>query len=567
MSWTPVDFGLVRYSPVEGTHYFFDPAYPTAIQFLLNGRWEPWDVSYVKFKAQDADVRRIAEDAEARLIRDNTVPGYRQWPSPPPPGGLSTQPAGPAPSESAASTPLHSPSSLFFDHPSPAPQSQPRTLPSIHPPSSSASHAHRAAVPQTPSSAYTSPYGFEPLPSPSNTIPPTPIASATAQPVLPPIVTSLSGPSNGARHPTSAPHEPHPQPPAVPSVVPSKSRETKVLLSLDGDGIRGLSQMLLVESLVNAVCTKIGAQVDPYQVFDLIGGTSMGGIIAIMVGRLRMQAHRAREAYKQIAKEVFSNKRDFFTSFDPHAPPKSHDGQAVENAIKAVAAHEVGNLDELLLDSRDDSADVFVVCTQIDIGTNKAALIRSFSTRRITGPELDANMTVWQAMLATSVAPRYMLPRDGVNWRPVIEPGLVDHGTSKNNPIRDIRYECSKLHRYGNDTMVIVSIGTGTGLVREIPEMVKSVNDRTNEASLWGEKFEADHQALMERGWMKYFRFNVDLNDVPLEEWCHEDKVREKTLAYLGRPDVGQMFYACVDAITTVLLSGNMGREAVLPGW
>jgi len=141
-------------------------------------------------------------------------------------------------------------------------------------------------------------------------------------------------------------------------MVPSKSRETKVLLSLDGDGVRGLSQVLLVESLVNAVCTKIGAQVDPYQVFDLIGGCSMGGVLAIMLSRLRMQAHKAREAYKSIAKEVFSNKRDFFTSFDPHAPPKHQDGQAVEDAIKALVSQEVANPDELLLDSREDSSDV-----------------------------------------------------------------------------------------------------------------------------------------------------------------------------------------------------------------
>ena len=48
MSWIPVEFSLVRYSAVEGTHYFFDPHYPTAIQFLLNGNWESWDVSYVR---------------------------------------------------------------------------------------------------------------------------------------------------------------------------------------------------------------------------------------------------------------------------------------------------------------------------------------------------------------------------------------------------------------------------------------------------------------------------------------------------------------------------------------
>ncbi|KAJ4302740.1 hypothetical protein N0V90_001630 [Kalmusia sp. IMI 367209] len=48
MSWIQVDFSLVRYSPVENTHYFHDPAHPTAIQFLLNGQWESWDVGWVK---------------------------------------------------------------------------------------------------------------------------------------------------------------------------------------------------------------------------------------------------------------------------------------------------------------------------------------------------------------------------------------------------------------------------------------------------------------------------------------------------------------------------------------
>jgi hypothetical protein len=47
MSWAPVDFSLVRYSPVENTHFFYDEGHPSSIQFLLSGRWEAWDVGYV----------------------------------------------------------------------------------------------------------------------------------------------------------------------------------------------------------------------------------------------------------------------------------------------------------------------------------------------------------------------------------------------------------------------------------------------------------------------------------------------------------------------------------------
>jgi hypothetical protein len=46
-SMLAVDFGAVRYSPTEGTHYFYDPSFPS-IQFLLSGRWEAWDVGWVK---------------------------------------------------------------------------------------------------------------------------------------------------------------------------------------------------------------------------------------------------------------------------------------------------------------------------------------------------------------------------------------------------------------------------------------------------------------------------------------------------------------------------------------
>jgi calcium-independent phospholipase A2-gamma len=155
-----------------------------------------------------------------------------------------------------------------------------------------------------------------------------------------------------------------------------------------------------------------------------------------------------------------------------------------------------------------------------------------------------------------------MLPQPGVTQRLVIEPGLIDNGTAKNNPVRDILYECRKLFRYANDMMIIISVGTGVGLDRdnEIHEMANSVEDRQAEARFWGEKFEMDHAALMERQWMKYFRFNVTgLEDVPLEEWCHEDLIKEKTSAYLAQPEVGQRFYACVDAITALLL-GPQGR-------
>lgn len=71
-----------------------------------------------------------------------------------------------------------------------------------------------------------------------------------------------------------------------------------------------------------------------------------------------MQAHRAREAYKEISRQVFLNKRAFFISLDPHASLPSGDGSALEEEIKKVIHAELGTADERLFDSRDDSGDV-----------------------------------------------------------------------------------------------------------------------------------------------------------------------------------------------------------------
>jgi hypothetical protein len=86
MSWIPVNFDSVRYSPIERTHYFYDPEYPQWIQFLRCDKWSSWHVRYVKEFALcntllqtqirltanrntvDPNIKNIAEKAEVLLL-------------------------------------------------------------------------------------------------------------------------------------------------------------------------------------------------------------------------------------------------------------------------------------------------------------------------------------------------------------------------------------------------------------------------------------------------------------------------------------------------------------------
>ena len=64
------------------------------------------------------------------------------------------------------------------------------------------------------------------------------------------------------------------------------------ILSLDGGGVRGLSSLLILRDIMEDIerRTKVDETPKPCEYFDLIGGTSTGGLIAIMLGLLGMVA-------------------------------------------------------------------------------------------------------------------------------------------------------------------------------------------------------------------------------------------------------------------------------------
>jgi len=65
------------------------------------------------------------------------------------------------------------------------------------------------------------------------------------------------------------------------------------VLALDGGGVRGLSSLVILREIMESIRIRARLQrtPKPCEYFDLIGGTSTGGLIAIMLGLLGMVAH------------------------------------------------------------------------------------------------------------------------------------------------------------------------------------------------------------------------------------------------------------------------------------
>jgi patatin-like phospholipase/acyl hydrolase len=118
------------------------------------------------------------------------------------------------------------------------------------------------------------------------------------------------------------------------------------LLSLDGGGVRGLSELMILHRLMAAVDPDSPPK--PCDYFDLIGGTSTGGLIAIMLGRLRMTVDECIAAYTSLSDRVFEKKSHRF-NFEGKLQGR-FDAAELERSIKQILRDRGLGEDTLLKD-------------------------------------------------------------------------------------------------------------------------------------------------------------------------------------------------------------------------
>jgi hypothetical protein len=103
------------------------------------------------------------------------------------------------------------------------------------------------------------------------------------------------------------------------SVVINDSAKALANISLfaDGGGVRGLSTLLILQDLMSQINVSLrnlrDAQdphhdVEPHEIFDLVAGTSTGGLIAVMLGKLGMTLDECIAAYHDLSRTIFGKK-------------------------------------------------------------------------------------------------------------------------------------------------------------------------------------------------------------------------------------------------------------------
>jgi patatin-like phospholipase/acyl hydrolase len=117
------------------------------------------------------------------------------------------------------------------------------------------------------------------------------------------------------------------------------SNTPKKILSLDGGGVRGLSTLLILQKIMDKLNRDRrdngDPEVRPCDVFDLIGGTSTGGLIAIMLGRLEMDIQHCLQIYRSLMGIIFEPKHWIRVSWTGQIISK-YDSEKLANEIRKV---------------------------------------------------------------------------------------------------------------------------------------------------------------------------------------------------------------------------------------
>ncbi len=84
-------------------------------------------------------------------------------------------------------------------------------------------------------------------------------------------------------------------------------REPRILC-LDGGGIRGLSEILILKELMLQVQLRnnLDSVPEPRQCFDFICGTSTGGLIAILLGRAGKTLDECEQLFRELGSTIFT---------------------------------------------------------------------------------------------------------------------------------------------------------------------------------------------------------------------------------------------------------------------
>jgi hypothetical protein len=398
------------------------------------------------------------------------------------------------------------------------------------------------------------------------------------------------------------------------------------VLSLDGGGIRGLSTLIVLRELMKIIAEIEGSTKPPAKrssdspfaksdaftsliptasndsddisgflpchYFDYIAGTSTGGLIAIMLGRLRMDVQQTIDRYLEIAWEVYAQRRR--RRVDAFADAlllkrKSRDmREAKSQSLFKVLESVHRESDTRLTDKKKEEKALFrsdvarcrTIVLSLEWSEDKSSLVpflfKSYDNELATlthrwdsdAREEPPKLHISQVAMATSWAPSFGRPLL-VGKRQICDTSKVVSNPTLEvyNEITYLREEYRTSLRSHDEKTLFVSIGCGKGRAAPQHQLIpgahhlsmKGSKSWTNVVAKLSEEVDRKMQEFDDKSSnFRYHRFDVasGLENLNWKECTSkkkelklEENIKEITRTYLQKPKVKFALSECAEML------------------
>ncbi|KAH8830003.1 acyl transferase/acyl hydrolase/lysophospholipase [Flagelloscypha sp. PMI_526] len=347
-------------------------------------------------------------------------------------------------------------------------------------------------------------------------------------------------------------------------------------LSLDGGGLLALSELYTIREVMQrlAYVLNLDSLPLPCEHFDVIGGSGSGGIIALLLGCLRMDVDQAIESFIQLYQALYGQLTQqespeanwpsfsfaidsilayFLHNYDGLYRSESSDETAqyplkTDKFVSAmrilIEMHLPDHGSEATLLETDSSCKTFV-CAMPSMaltGRNSVKLFRNFRPRG----NASFDCKIWEAALATTAHPRFCQP---VKIGPLLTPqSYIDAGYGYNNPVKQVIEQTEAKFELSNSVYCFLSLGAGNPGVSG-----QSAQQRNSDWASLLEAIATDCERTAEQmdrsSKQGYVRINVEqgFQDIRLADWVDPGMVEAHTTNHLSQFAVGKVVDEVVD--------------------
>lgn len=266
------------------------------------------------------------------------------------------------------------------------------------------------------------------------------------------------------------------------------------ILAIDGGGIRGIIPATVLMEIERQTGRRVA------ELFDLVAGTSTGGVLAV---GLAMPNQQGRPAYSA------ADLRELYLRESSAIFPQSFWRKALRPVSEKYSPRGIeGVLKKYFGDCRLKDTLCNLLITSYEIRLRQPWFFRACRARR----DASHDFPLWEVARATSAAPTYFPParlRNGL-WT------LIDGGMYANNPALCAYAEARQL--YPDAEILLVSLGTGrhAQAIRYRPGLLgwaKSILDVVFDGVSRTTEYQMEQLLPPVRGVQRYYRLQTDLAD------------------------------------------------------